>query len=128
MRGVAVALAVVFVVALALLVAVEAGVPVAGISHGDAIAVALAQARVGSSTPPQVAWAFPGLFGFFRGGSTDAVSPWSRRVWAVRLSGTYQGSCPPSGTRSQLRCPVDHTETVILDYVSGEFIMASIEP
>ena len=120
------------VVAVAVLttLAVEAGVPIGGISRSEAVAAATTRVKVESSTPPQLAWAVPGLFGFFRDGATDAVGPWSRPVWAIRLTGTFRGSCGPASVLDEpLRCPgPDHTETVILDYRTGEFIMASIEP
>jgi len=82
-----------------------------------------------SSTPPTVRWAIPGPLLFFRGGASDVVAPWNRFVWAVRLSGSFRGSCGPVHVSDEpLRCPPEHTATVMLDYVSGEFVMASIEP
>jgi hypothetical protein len=73
--------------------------------------------------------AVPGLFWFFRGGATDAVSPGYRLSWAVTFRGTFSGSCPPAGPSGPSQClPTDHTETVILDYRTGAFIMASITP
>ena len=120
----------VLLVGLALLALLETGVPLGGVSRSDAVAAATRQAKAASSTPPQVQWAVPGLFGWFGGGAGDSVARWNRPVWAVRLTGTFRGSCGPAPTLDEpLRCPgPDHTETVILDYRSGEFIMASIEP
>ncbi len=127
MRRLAVVVAAVLLLAAAWFAAVEVGLPAGGISRNDATALALRQ--VHSSTAPSLSWALPGLFAFFRDGATNAVSPWHRVVWAVRVTGTFQSSCGPASEPLIRRCPSpDHTETVLLDYVSGEFIMASIEP
>jgi hypothetical protein len=130
-RLIAVAVAALLMTAVGLFFAVEAGITLGGISRGQATALAVNHAETESSTAPRVLWAVPGIFGLFRGGATDEVSPWSRWVWAVRLAGTFLGSCPPTGiTNGQgpLRCSTDQMETVILDYRTGAFIMASIEP
>jgi len=104
------------------------GVPLGGLSRGQATTTASRQ--VHSDTPAQALNAVPGLFWFFRGGATDAVSPGYRLSWAVTFRGTFSGSCPPAGgPGSPSHClPTDHTETVILDYMTGAFIMASITP
>ena len=71
---------VVLLIALAALAAVEAGIPIGGVSRADATKLAQAQAHAQSDGMPTVEWAIPGMFGFFRGGATDAVAPWYRMV------------------------------------------------
>ena len=72
-----------------------------------------------------------GPFREFRGGATDAVARGDKRVWAVTFSGTFMGSGgPPCPSAEPCDRPItpDHVITVILDYSTGEFIMASVEP
>ena len=109
--------------------AVELGVPVGGISRGDAVR-ASANA-LPSSTAPTVDWAIVAPLGLFRGGATDLAAPWDQIVWVVRLRGTYPpASCGgPALPGAPQRCPPDdHTATVMLDYRTGQFAMATIEP
>jgi hypothetical protein len=123
-RRVAVAVGALALLLVGLLVgAVVAGIPLGGISKGEA--TTLASQQVHSNSPPQFVGASPGLFWFFRGGATDAVGPGYTPVWAVSYRGTFIGSCPPPGGHCP---PPDHSEMVILDYRSGAFIMASITP
>jgi len=108
----------------ALLVAVEAGAPIGGMTHSQATVAARA-AIYGSHVSER--WALPGPFLLFRGGSTDAVSPWRRMVWAVSFSGTFpMPSCGPMPAPGQVaHCPpAPHTVTVIVDYATGEFVQA----
>ena len=128
-RRIAIAAGVVLMVALAAFAIIEAGIPIGGVSRPEATRLAVVQAQAQSAGMPSVKWAIPGMFGVFRGGATDAIAPWYRTVWAVRISGTFHTTCGPFRTGVEpLRCPDAHTETVILDYVSGQFIMATIEP
>jgi hypothetical protein len=59
------------------------------------------------------------------GGFTDSLNDDSfdltQLVWAVRLSGEWAGSCPPTTPRRP--CPIEFTHAlVILDYETGELI------
>ncbi len=107
----------------------EAGLPVGGLSRNQAIAIA--DRQVYSEPGKQVRWAVPGPFGLFRDHATDAVSPPARLVWAVAFSGTFPPpSCGPFNPNGNPpHCPPpDHTETIILDYFTGQFIMGSLSP
>ena len=128
-RRVTIALGLVLLLALAALAAVEAGAPVGGISRGEAIDAA--QRAVNSTAQTGVDWAFVAPLLFFRGGAGDEVAPPLEIVWAVRLRGTFPpASCGPVPQPGQkAHCPPpDHTATVMLDYRSGRFVMATIEP
>jgi hypothetical protein len=104
----------------------------AGISQAQAIEIARQQAQAGSSTTVELKGVKAGPFRDFRGGASDAVAPGDTKVWAITFSGTFRGSggpplCP-SGEPCDRPIALDHTITVILDYSSGAFIMASVEP
>ncbi len=103
----------------------------AGISESQAIEVARQQAQVQSSTTVGLMQVKAGKFRDFRGGSTDAVAPGDTKVWAITFSGTFMGSggpACPSAEACDRTVTYNHTITVILDYSSGAFIMASVEP
>ena len=128
-RRVAAVTVLVAVLLLATLAIVEAGVPVMGVSRGDAIATA--ERQVQSTDGASVQWAVVAPLVFFRGGASDLAAPWNEMVWAIRLKGTYPpGSCGPAPLPGQRpHCPPDnHTATVMLDYRTGRFVMARIEP
>jgi hypothetical protein len=119
-------LVVALVVVIGLLIAPEIGVPLGGLTHAQASAAAREAIHAGSATER---WALPGPFLFFRGGSTGAVSPGQRMVWAVSFSGTFPpASCGPVTSQPHQCPPPDHTVTVIVDYVSGAFIEANYGP
>ena len=127
-KRVAVAAAVVALLLVAPLAAVEAGAPLGGLTHEQAATAAREAIHEDQVTER---WALPGPFLLFRAGSTDAVSPWRRMVWAVSFSGTFQSaSCGPAPLPGQTaHCPSPgHTVNVIVDYVSGEFIQADFGP
>ncbi len=128
LRPAATVVGAVLAVALAWLVAAEADIPAGGLSREQATTLAFHQVQ--SDTPPESRLAVPGPFLLFRGGATDAVSPWYRMVWAITFSGTFQSSCGPAPLPGQTaHCPPpNHMETVVLDFRTGDFIMASIEP
>jgi len=102
-----------------------------GISESHAIEAARQQAQVQSSSTVKLVSVRSGPFRDFRGGATDAVAPGDTKVWAIEFSGTFLSSggppCPSAEACDRLPL-TDHTITVILDYSSGAFIMASIEP
>ena len=126
MKRTAVALVAVAVVVLSSLAAVEVGVPLGGLTHAQASAAARAAFPGGPMTER---WALPGPFMLFRGGSTDAISPGTRWVWAVNFRGTFRGSCgPPTIDVEPAVCQAGHTAMVVVDYVSGEFIQAEVGP
>jgi len=101
------------------------------ISQSQATEIARQQAQVQSSTTVELKQVKSGAFRDFRGGTTDAVAPGDTKVWAITFSGSFMGSggppCP-SGEPCDRVPAFDHTITVILDYSSGAFIMASVEP
>ena len=101
----------------------------AGISESQAIETARHQAQAQSSSKVELLGVKSGSFRDFRGGATDAVAPGNKKVWAVSFSGTFQGSGGPACISRPCATPAfDHTITLILDYGTGAFIMASIEP
>jgi len=124
--GLLVLLSIVVLIATASFGALEAGVPIGGISRDQAIAIAARQGFVASGS--QVGSALPGPLGMF---GTDVSSSPYRLVWAVTFRGMFQApSCgpyvPPPGKQ---HCPSpDHNATVILDYFTGDFVMGSITP
>jgi hypothetical protein len=102
-----------------------------GISQSQAIEMARHQAQVVSSSKVDFVGVKSGQFRDFRGGATDAVAAGDTKVWAVTFSGTFQSSGGPPCPSAEPCDPqrrFDHSITVILDYQSGQFIMASIEP
>ena len=103
----------------------------AGISQSQAIEIARQQAQAASSTTVALMSVKTGPFRDFRGGTTDAVAPGDTEVWAIDFSGTFQSSggppCP-SGEPCDRPASLDHRITVILDYSTGAFIMAGIDP
>jgi hypothetical protein len=121
-------------VAIALLGAVELGVPIGGLSRSDAVALATTMVRpmeLPSFNQPSVAWATPGLLAFFVDRPLGSVSQWQELVWAFRLQGTFNpASCGPATPPGQSdHCPPgDHTATVVLDYRRGIPIFIEIEP
>ena len=101
----------------------------AGIPESQAIEMARHQAQAQSSSEVELLGVKSGSFRDFRGGATDAVAPGNKKVWAVSFSGTFQGSGGPACISRPCATPAfDHTITLILDYGTGAFIMASIEP
>ena len=123
------ALAVLVLLVAAVYAAIELGVPVGGISRGDAIQRSVQE--IPSTTTPVTEWAIVAPLGLFRGGASELAAPWKQVVWVVRLSGTYApGSCGPAPAPGQQpHCPPDdHTATVMLDYRTGTFVMATLEP
>src|SRR5690349_17190467 len=120
----------VIVIAAAVLVAagclgvLEAGIPLGGISRSQAIAIAENRGFLPSDR--QLSWAIPGPFTVFQGGGTSEVVPPYHLVWAVTFSGTFApASCGPFVPGKAPQCPPpNHTETVVLDYFDGTFIMA----
>jgi hypothetical protein len=102
-----------------------------GISESQAIEIARHQAQVMSSSTVEFVDVKTGQFRDFRGGATDAVAPGGTKVWAVGYTGTFQSSGGPPCPSAEPCDPqprFDHSITVILDYRSGRFIMASVEP
>jgi hypothetical protein len=126
MKAIVAAVAVVLIVTIGLMIAVEVGAPLGGLTHGQASSAAREAIHAG---PVTERLALPGLFLFFRDGSNDAVSPWRRMVWAVSFTGTFPpASCGPVTSQPHHCPPPDHTVTVIVDYASGEFIEANYGP
>jgi hypothetical protein len=100
--------------------------PVGGISKDQTIAVAMRQ--VHSTSGSQVRSAEPGQLSKF---GHDALSSPNRWVWAVTFNGKFElGSCGPYvAPPARPHCPQpEHTYMVILDYFTGDFIMASLSP
>lgn len=100
------------------------------ISQSEAIDIARHQAQGQSSTPVELLGVKSGPFRDFRGGATDAVAPADSKVWAITFTGIFlsSGGPPcPSGEPCDRPGP-NHTISVILNYRTGAFIMASIEP
>jgi hypothetical protein len=98
--------------------------PVGGISKPEAIAIATHQAYPTSTS--QVRSAVPGPLWKF---GHDVRSSPNRWVWAVTFDGSFQPpSCGPYvPPPAKPRCPLpEHTYVVILDYFTGDFIMASL--
>jgi hypothetical protein len=125
MRRAAVAAAAVVVISAGVAV-IEFGVFLGGESRGDAIAAA--ESQIPSTTRQSVMWAVIAPLVLFRGGASEEAAPGKEIVWVVRLSGTYPpASCGPvPHPGQQVHCPPDaHTATVILDYLTGRFVMAS---
>lgn len=122
------------VLGIALVGTVELGVPVDGLSRGEAITAAATLIRpmeLLSFNEPSVSWATPGLLAFFVDQPFASVSQWQQLVWAVRFHGTFQAaSCGPAPPPGQVKtCPPgDHTATVVLDYRRATPIFIKIEP
>jgi hypothetical protein len=58
----------------------------------------------------------------------QAQFPGDHLVWAVVVSGTFQGSCGPApapGTTPRPCPPPAKRATVVVDYFTGEFIVAT---
>lgn len=109
------------------LMALEVGLPLGGLTRDQATSVAVHQLT--STTPASAQLAVPGPLVLFRDGAGAAAAPKYRMVWAITFSGTFPpASCgPPPPPGEQPHCPPpNHTETVVIDYFSGEFIMAEI--
>jgi hypothetical protein len=109
------------------LVTLKLGLPLGGLTRDQATSAAAH--RLSSTTSTSAQWAVPGPLVFFRDGAGDAAAPKYRLVWAITFSGTFPpASCGPAPSPGQQpRCPSpNHTETVVIDYFSGEFIMAEI--
>jgi hypothetical protein len=95
--------------------------PPSGLSESQAITAAIRSApnRVGSTLTPGSAEAGPyALVG--PGGSDVAGDRW---VWAVVLSGQFYA--PECGSATSTACPTTlTTELVVIDYVTGDFLIA----
>jgi hypothetical protein len=118
--------ALILVALAAAVVVVEVGAPLGGLTHAQATAAARDAIHYPNTAER---WAMPGPFLLFRGGSTDAVSPWRRMVWAVSFTGTFAHPCGPLRHNDvAIRCPDLHTVTVVIDYETGEFIQADYGP
>jgi hypothetical protein len=103
------------------------GPPPTGISESRAVQIA--KREVFSTSPLQLTVARRGQLREFRDGASDAAAPPNRWVWAVVLSGSFPpASCGPAPHPGQLRhyCPRPvHSALVVIDYVSGDFVMTS---
>ena len=116
-----VAVGVLLALDLAWLAAAEADLPAGGLLHHQAVAKAMDYLQ--SSTPMTEDQSIPGPYLFLGWGVRDA-RPWYRMVWAVKLSGNFVGDCRPSEAAS---CFPEQTETVVIDYVTGEFVIKRYE-
>ena len=102
------------------------GVLTNGISRQDAITAARQNV---SGQVSAVVSASSGPLGSFIGPGTLPEEPRDHLVWAVVFRGTFPpASCGPVPPPGQLpHCPPDaHTALVVLDYKTGEFILASL--
>jgi hypothetical protein len=102
------------------------GPPAGGLSESEAIKIASRDAQSASITTPHLVLVRHGQWSEFRDGAGDETSP-NRWVWAMVFSGLYQGSGgPPVLDGQPRREPVFvHSRLVVLDYVTGQFVMAS---
>ena len=96
------------------------GGPSNGISRDDAIAAA----RLASPGATDVLSASTGPVADFDTG--QQIVPGETKVWAVVLSGSFAYSCPmPAATADASQCPAPATsETVVIDFVTGEFLFS----
>ena len=98
-----------------------------GLARDAAIEAARAAAP-GGDTITSVISATPGRFDDFDEGSTEAISPPDRRVWAVAFRGAFAGSCgrAPLTPEAHAQCPPPATTIlVIIDRNDGTFIEAT---
>jgi hypothetical protein len=78
-----------------------------------------------SSTPVTLVSAAFGRFGDFEPGVGSAIADPNRKVWSVDFRGTFHGaSCGGSSSVPQPCPPPNPTARVVVDSVSGTFIMA----
>jgi hypothetical protein len=100
--------------------------PDGGISQSAAEKIALAQSY--STTPARVTMAHTGHFRDYSHG--DQSVPPDTWVWQVSISGTFPPpSCGPIPITpgQKVTCPPDqHSELVVIDYLTGAFLGASI--
>src|SRR3989442_9271618 len=115
--GLLVLLTVVVLLATASFGALEAGVPIGGISRDQAIAIAARQGFVASGS--QVGSALPGPLMMF---GTDVSSSPYRLVWAVTFPPTVPAPSwgPHAPPPRQQHCPSPHPNPPLsLDYFTG---------
>jgi hypothetical protein len=116
MKAAAVLVGALVALGLGWIVAAEAGAPAGGLPHHEA--VIQAERFVSSSTPLTELESTPGPY-LVLGWRPPDARPWYRIVWAVTLSGTFIGHCIPSEANA---CFPEQSVTVVIDYVSGEFV------
>lgn len=99
-----------------------------GITQTQAVTLARGTAQPMSVTPVVVVSATSGQLSTLMPNPPPTLGHPSREVWAVFFSGTFQGSCggAPVPPQSPHPCPPPNTSVrVLLDYVSGAFIVAT---
>lgn len=114
------------VAAIASLVAGCGGSSISGLSQAQAVSAAMGDAQEASTTPVTFVSAVSGWASGFEPDSAATHSDPNREVWAIVFRGTFHGSCGPAN--SPVRpCPAPNTTMrVVIDYVSGQFIMSEI--
>jgi hypothetical protein len=94
--------------------------PPGGLSEAAAIAAAVAAAPVSSSIPFKALRTESGPYGIV--GPGDAGLDADHWVWSVTLAGQF--SVPGCEASGQPACPLVGTTLVVIDYVTGAFVIA----
>lgn len=102
------------------------GPPGGGLSQSEATKIASRDAQSASITTPHLVLVRRGQWSEFRDGAGDETGR-NRWVWAVVFSGLYRGSGGPLGHDGRPRREPEfvHSRLVVLDYMTGQFVMAS---